>query len=144
MSATEPLSLLIGINPTKLSKEENIILEIELFSRICEELKEVFRQQHREYFHLMKLNKEMENTMLESKLIRFIIQDILSTKEYTIEGIARYAATHEDVLYEIYAELNQQPSATLLRKIIELHRMVRRELYQKITKKIAYDYLSVA
>lgn len=144
MSAPEPLSQLIGINPAKLSQGENILLEIELFSRIYEELKEVFRHQYREYFHFMKLNKEMENTMLESKLIRFIIQDILSSKEYTIEGIACYAATHADIIYEAYMELNQQPSAALLRKIIELHRTVRRDLYQKITKKITLEYFSVA
>jgi hypothetical protein len=144
MSATEPLINLIGINPSKLSKEENIILEIELISRICEELKEFFRQQHREYFNLMKFNMEMENSMLESKLLRYIIQDILSTNEYNIEGIAHYTNSHKDVLDEIYAELNQQPSATLLLRIIQLHRTVRQELYQKITKKIATEYLSVA
>lgn len=144
MSAIEPLSQLIGINATMLSKEENILLEIEIFSRLCEELKEVFRQQYRDYFHLMKFNTEMENTMLESKFIRFLIQDILSTDEYSLEGIAHYTQIHEDVLYEVYTELNTQPSAALLRKIIELHRTVRRDLYQQITKKIASEYLSVA
>lgn len=144
MPATEPLIQLIGINPIKLSKEENILLEVEFFSRICEELKKVFQQQHREHSLLMKFNTEMENTMLESKLTRFIIQDILSTGEYTLAGIAYYTQTHEDVLYEIYGEFNLEPSATLLRKILELHRMVRRDLYQKITKKIVSEYLSVA
>lgn len=143
MSAIEPLSQLIGINPTKLSKEENIFLEIELFSRICTELKEIFRQEYKEYFQLMKFNTEMENSMLESKLIRFIIQDILSTNQYNLEGIARYAQTYEDVIYEIYAEINQEPSAILLRKIIELHRNVKRDLYLKITKQIALEYLTV-
>lgn len=144
MSSVVPLSQLIGIKTLNLSKEENILLEIELFSRICEELKEVFRQQNKQYFQIMKFNTEMENTMLESKYIRFIIQDILSTNEYSLEGIAHYTHTHEDVLYELYTELNIQPSATLLRKIIELHRTVRRELYESIAKKIALEYSSVA
>ena len=144
MPAMQPLSHLIGIKPAKLSKEENIILEIELFSRICGELKEFFREQYREYFRSMKFNAQMENSMLDSKLIRFIILDILSTNEYDLEGMARYAQSHEDVLYEIYVELNQEPSATLLRKIIELHRTVRRDLYQKIIKKIASEHLSEA
>lgn len=144
MSAIEPLCLLFGIEPGTLSKKEKILLEAELFLRLCEELKEFFREQYKDYFLLMKLTKEKENNMLESKFIVFFIEDILATKEYNLKGIALYADTHEDVLHEAYAGLNLYPSAILLRKIIELHRTVRRELYQKIIKKIALEYLSVA
>lgn len=144
MSAIEPLCRLMGINPSTLTKEENILLEIELFARICEELKEVFREQHREYFQLMKLTIEKENTMLEAKFVRSIVQDILSTQEYNLEGIAHYTDTHEDVVQEVYTGQNQNPSATFLRKIIDLHRTVRHDLYLEITKKIASKYLAVA
>lgn len=144
MSAIEPLCLLFGIEPAKLSKEENILLEAELFSRLCEELKEIIREEYKDYFLLMKLTRDKENIMLESKFIPFFIEDILATKEYNLKGIALYADTPEDVLHEAYAGLNLYPSAILLRKIIELHRTVRRELYQKIVKKIALEYLSVA
>ncbi len=141
MSAIEPLHLLFGIKPAALSKKEKILLEAELFLRLCEELKEYFRKQHKDYFLLMKLTKDKENTVLETKFITFFIKDILETKEYNLKGIALYADTHEDVLHEIYAGLNSYPSAILLRKIIELHRTVKRELYQKIAKKIASEYL---
>lgn len=144
MSAMEPLCRLIGVNPTNLTKEENFLLEADLFSRICEDLKEVFREQHREYFYLMKFTKEMENIMLEAKFVRLIVQTIISTDEYTIEGIAKYTDTHEDVVQEIYTGQNSNPSATFLRKLIELHRTVRRDLYQEITKKITSEYLSLA
>lgn len=144
MSAIEPLCLLFGIEPNTLSNEETILLEAELFLRICEELREIIREEYKDYFLLMKLTKDKENVMLESKFIPFFIEDILSTKEYNLQGIALYTDTHEDVLQEAYAGLNLYPSAILLRKIIELHRTVRRELYQKIVKKIALQYLSVA
>lgn len=38
MPALEPLCHLIGINSQKLSKDEMLLLEAELFARICEEL----------------------------------------------------------------------------------------------------------
>lgn len=66
------------------------------------------------------------------------------TNEYSLEGIALYADIHQDVIQEAYAGLNLHPSAALLRKTIELHRTVRRELYQDIMKKIVLEYLSVA
>jgi len=143
MSAIEPLCRLMGVNPNVLTKEENILLEIEIFSRICEELKEIFRDQHRKYFQLMKFTTEKENTMIEAKFIRSIIQDILSTNEYSLEGIALYTNTHQDVIQEAYIGQNLNPSAILLRKLIELHRSVRQELYLQITKKIAAKYLAV-
>jgi hypothetical protein len=143
MSAIEPLCRLIGINPGKLTKEENLLLELEFFACIHEELMEFFREQHREYFRLMKFTEEKENTMIETKLAHLIIQDILSTGEYTLEGIAHYTNTHEDVIQEVYTGLNLNPSATLLRKIIDLHRTVRRDLYCEITKKIALQHLTM-
>ena len=125
MPAIEPLCCLIGISASSLTKEENILLEIELFTRICEGLKEVFREHHKNYFCLMKFTMEMENAMLEENFIRLLVNDILASKEYTLEGIACYTNTHEDVMQEILAGLNSNPSAMLLRKIIELHKLVR-------------------
>jgi len=136
MSAVEPLCLLFEIDSVTFSKEENYLLEAELFLLICDELKEILREQHQEYFQLMKFTMEEENTMLELKFVGFIIQDILSTKEYDIDGIAHYSDTHVDALNDACTGLNKYPSAILLRKIIEIHRTVRRELYQKIKQKL--------
>ena len=139
----EPLCSLIGVIPSTLTFGENILLESELFLRICDELKEIFKMQHKEYFRLLRLTIEKENTMLESNLARLVIQDILFTGEYTLEGIAHYTQMHEDVIQEIFSGLNQNPSAILLRKIIELHRKVRYDLYCSLAKKIISKYLSM-
>ena len=141
MSAIEPLYRLLGINPSKLDRNEIILLEAELFSRVCEELKEFFRKQHRDYFYLMKFTNDMENHMLESNFIRLIIKDILASKEYTSAGIANYTDTPEDVIQEVIDGRNTNPSAKLLRRIIELHRSVRSALYEAIIRKIADGYL---
>ncbi|OGT37584.1 MAG: hypothetical protein A3F12_02325 [Gammaproteobacteria bacterium RIFCSPHIGHO2_12_FULL_38_14] len=144
MSAMEPLCHLIGINPKKFSKEELSLLEADLFIRICDEIKEVFKQQYKDFFYLMKFTITKENEMIEKNFIRIILNDILSTEEYTIQGIARYTDTHEDIIHELASGLNTKPLATYLRKVIELHRSVRRELYQAIGKKIASEYLTAA
>lgn len=144
MSATEPLYYLIGINPEKLSKAEIHFLEAELFTRICDALKGVFKNYYKNYFQLMKYTNQMEDTMLEANFVQFIINDILSTEEYTLEGIACYIDTPEDVIVELVTGRNTTPSAIVFRRIIELHRMVRQELYQSITKKITSEYLMVA
>ncbi len=140
MAATIPLFQLMGIDSSQLSKQELLILEAELFIRICEELKEVFKEQHRDYFRFMKLTTEMENSMLETSFVPSIIKDILSTQEYTLQGIAEYIDFHEDVVVDIIAGKNSCPSSLFLKRIIELHRSVRQELYQAIMKKIARQF----
>jgi hypothetical protein len=144
MSALEPLCKLIGINPCCLTREENILLEVDLFIRICVELKKFFREQYKDYYRLMKFTIEKEDIMLEGNFMQLIIRDILSTEEYTIYGIANYINTHEDIVKEVAAGLNTSPSVVLFRKIIELHRSVRYELYNAIIKKITDQYLKVA
>jgi hypothetical protein len=144
MSAMEPLYHMIGINPKKFSKEELSLLEAELFMRICDELKEVFKQQYKDFFSLMKFTITKEDEMLEKNFIRIILNDILSTGEYTPQGIAHYTNVHEDIIHELLSGLNTKPLATCLRKVIELHRSVRRELYKAIGKKIVAEYLTAA
>jgi len=125
MSAIEPLYRMLGIEPSvftkEFTKEEHILLEVYLFSRIYEELQEIFRAQHREYFRLMKFTKTQEDIMLEAKLARLLIQDILSTHEYDQQGIARYTGTFDDVVEDVILGRNTSPSATFLRRLIELH-----------------------
>lgn len=140
MSALEPLCRLIGIDPQKLSREEFLILEGELFYNICEELKEIFRKQYKEYFRLSKFTLEMENSMLEQNYLRFVFNDILSTQEYTLEGLAYYVGSHADVVYEVILGSNFNPSAILLHKAIALHRSLRGDLYKTIIKKIVEKY----
>jgi hypothetical protein len=136
MPAMRPLCHLMGVNLPKLSKEEHLFLEAELFVRICEELKEIIREQNKDYFRLMKFNTEKENAMIEANFISCIMNDILSTQEYNLPGIAYYTDTPEDVVYEVVAGRNTNPSLSLSRRVIELHVSVRPKLYRSIMSKI--------
>jgi len=143
MSSNEPFSRLMRINPDNLTKGENFLLELDLLVRLCEKLNDFFTEHHKDFI-AMKFNTDLENANLEAKLLYLIIWDIQSTQEYTVEGMARYIDTYEDVIIEVFSGRNKHPSATLLRKTIELHRTIRRELYNSIIKKIVSEYLMIA
>jgi CTP:phosphocholine cytidylyltransferase-like protein len=137
MPATELLCNLIGISSSSLSREETLLIEADLYARVYKELTSLFRSLHSSYFQLMKFTQEMEETMLEETLARCVINDILSSEEYTLSGIAYYTQTPEDIVYDLAIGQNTCPSAKLLRRIIELHRSVRPTLYDEIFKKIS-------
>jgi len=144
MSAIEPLYRLVGVIPSRLTEEQRFLLEADIFTRIYEELREIFRKQHKDYFFLMKFTTEMENIMLESKFVRLIVQDILATGEYSLEGIAHYTDTHEEIIEEMMIGRNSSPSAAFFRKLINLHRSVSPELYEEIIKKVTENCLTAA
>lgn len=143
MAAVELLCHLAGVDSGKFSRKENILLEALLFTFISEKLMTVFKEKYQDYFCLMKLTHEKENSMLETNFACCILKDILSTEEYTLAGIANYADTHEDVLQEILTRSNTSPSATVLRRLIELHRSVRRDLYDGIIQKMIMEHLAL-
>jgi len=144
MPAIEPLCHLLGITPGQLSKEEHLLLEAGLFASICEELKEIFRAPYKEYFRLMKFTVEKENIMLETNLVRLMVQDILSTNDYNLQGIAQYTDTPENIIQEVCSGRNTSPSAIFHRRVIDLHRNVRRDLYRAIMRKITAEYVTAA
>ena len=142
MPTVELLCKLIGARPHKLTKDEKVVLEAELFTQLCEELKQVFKIQYKDYFRLMKLTEEMEERMLDEKFARCVINDILATEQYTLSGIAYYTQIPEDVVYDIAMGRIIDPSSTLFRKLVKLHQTVRPALYRDLMKKIVSEFLT--
>ena len=77
--------------------------------------------------------------MIETNLIRCVINDILLTEEYTLPGIAHYTDTPEEVIFELASGLNSSPTLLVSRKIIELHRTIRPQLYAGIVHKVTHN-----
>lgn len=144
MPAVEPLHNLIGFRVLNLTRKETIFFEAELFIHVCNQLKEIFRAEYHRYFQLIRFDTEKEEQMLENEFLRLIIKDILSTDEYSLNGIACYTQTHKDVILEVMAGRNPNPSAHFFRRLIDLHRLVKRDLYAKIIEKIKEQYAVVA
>lgn len=120
----------------RLSKAESLLLEANLFMRIaylfCEEL----RNQYKDYQKLIKHDLNMEDEMIETDFLRFLINDIISTNDYTLEGIANIIRIPVDAILEVVSGINTNPSLVLATRIIKLHGEVRRGLYGDLIKKV--------
>lgn len=77
--------------------------------------------------------------MIEEKLLSCVVNDILNTKEFTLTTIAIHTHAPEEVVHDIAAGINTNPSSTLFRRIIKLHASLRPDLYQEIVNKIIHD-----
>ncbi len=139
MSAMEPFCLLADINPQQFSKLENNLLESEFFIRLYDKWKIIFKEKNEVYFHLLKLDREKEDEMLEQNFIRYLLNDIVLTENYSLMGIALYTYLPEEIIYNFVRGYNIQPSMIELRKIMELHRSIKPDLYKKLMKKIVSE-----
>jgi len=133
------LSFFSVLNTNNLSNKEIFLLEATIYVRIYYELIEFFKKQNENYFRFIKFTKEMEKNMLETNFLRLIINDILSTEEYALQGIAYYTKLPEDIIYEFASGINTKPSATSLLKILELHISIRKDFYKIIINKLLSD-----
>lgn len=138
MAAMENLCRIVGINPNRLSKGENILMEMELFYRVCHELKNHYYFDWYKYSQSMHFNEQMEGAMIDDNFVKCIVNDLL--EEYSLQGIASYTDLPEDVIYELASGQNSNPSLKCIRKIIELHRSTRPNLYQTIVRKIVQEH----
>jgi hypothetical protein len=109
MPTTRYLCELIGIDSQVFSREENSIIEAELYTRIYHAMAEYFKVRYKDYFRLIKFNATMVNDMMEENFARCLVNDILSTEEYTLQGIANYTQTPEEVIEEVAIGQNTRP-----------------------------------
>lgn len=136
MSAVMPLYNLIEMDVDNFTQIEKNFLDTVLFLNVCEELKMLLFKEYKNYFLAIKDNVQKEKVMLEQNFIGCILNDILATKEYSLAGIAYYTDTPEDVLYDVIAGTNINPAFSLVRKVIELHRLIRSDLYLSLLNKV--------
>lgn len=137
MTAMEPLCELVGISASQFSIQENFMIEAIFFERIRRELKEFFIGKHKENWWIAKATLRKENEMIETSIIRWVVEDVLATEQYDLQGIACYTGIPEEDLQELYIGRMMNPSVFLFRRVIELHKSVRPTLYQEIIKKLS-------
>lgn len=139
MPKIEYLYNLAGINPCQLSKDEILLLEAVLLNSVCNELSSQYQlnSNHRE-------NNQEKTSMKNDHFILLIIQDLINSNDYTISGIASYSNTPEEVIIDIILGHNTNPSIEVSRKIIELHRIARPNLYKQILNKITQHLFSTS
>ena len=140
MATVEYLCCMAGIDPKKLSKEENLLLEVVLICGVCDELVQVYKIKFPD--NIRKNFQEKEGMITHGNVINLIVQDLIKSNDYTITGVASYSNVPEEVIYDIAIGNNNNPSLEVARKIIELHKTARAELYQKVMQKITASYMT--
>lgn len=140
MSAKEALSYLLQDNFNNLSKPESFFVEATFFLRIYENFFETLKTQYKDYLKLIKNELGMEDEMVEANFLKFLVNDILSTNDYTLEGIANFIRTPIDAVLDVASGINNNPSLMLATKLIKLHSHVRKDLYGELMKRMISDF----
>lgn len=138
MATLEYLCRMAGVNPAELSKEENYLIEAALLYSLCEELAQIYTTKIPS--HTKRNYHEKENMMITNNVIPLILLDLIQSNDYTIDGVAAYSNVPEEVIYDIAIGNNNNPSLEVSRKIIELHRTAREDLYHRVMQKITAGY----
>ncbi|MFZ2315067.1 MAG: hypothetical protein WAW86_05360 [Gammaproteobacteria bacterium] len=136
MAATMPLYNLLDIDLDNLTTQERSFVDMILCVSLCEEFRHQILAQYKGYFNSIKENAEKERSMLEQNIIGCILNDILSTNEYSLSGVAYYTNTPEEILMDVSTGSNLNPTFNLSRKLIDLHRTVKPQLYVDLLRKI--------
>ena len=144
MSAPQSLVSLLRLKflvPDGASKLEIRLLEAEITAHLVNELMEFFKSKYCAKNGLHKTCTKGEAVMLDINFLKVMLQDILVTGEYTLDGIVCYTGYHEDTIHEVAAGFNTNPSFALFYRFVELHRLARRDLYEVLRKKICFRLL---
>jgi len=70
----------------------------------------------------------MECYAMDSKIIQFLIQGIVETGEYTLEGIALYTYIPFDIIYDAACGINNQFSITPWVRVVDLYMHVKPDI----------------
>lgn len=107
------------------------ILKIYLLSRLHQLFYEIFQN---------KIQTEKTNSMecytMDSKIIQLLIQGIVETGEYTLEGIANATRIPFDVILDAACGNISQLSITAWSKVVDIYTQVKPEVAQLLFNKL--------
>lgn len=114
------------------SQNERKVLKIFLLGRLhqlfCELFHNKIRRNNMDYL--------MECYTMDSKIIQILIEGIVETGEYTLEGIAHVTRIPFDVIFDAACGNNNQFSITPWAKIVDLYTQVKPDVAQLLFKKL--------
>lgn len=77
-----------------------------------------------------------ERYAMDSKMMQFLLQSIVETGEYTLEGIAHYTQISFDAIFDAACGINNQLSITSWVKIVELYLQVKPDVAKILRDKV--------
>ena len=113
-------------------KNERKILKALLLSRINQLLCELFSTQ----IQFDQNCSTLECYRMDSKVIQLLIQGIVESGEYTLEGIAFYTHIPFDVLYEAACGIGNQFSITPWARVVDLYIQIKPDIAQVLISRL--------
>ena len=83
-----------------------------------------------------KNNSSMESYVMDSKILQLLLQGIVETGEYTLEGIAFYTNIPFDVIYDAACGISYHLSVTAWAKVVDLYLQVKPEIAQVLNVRL--------
>ena len=114
------------------AKNERKILKAFLLGRLYQLFCELFQNK----MQCNQNNSSMECYTMDSKIIQLLIQGIVETGEYTLEGIAFYTRIPFDVIYDAACGINNQFSITPWARIVGLYMQVKPDIAQVLIDRL--------
>jgi len=121
------------------TKNGRVIFKAFILTRLHQLFFEKFENKILDY----QTNFTMECYDVDNKIIRFIIQDIIETGDYTLEGIAYHTHIPFDIIYDLACGISNQLSVTPWIKIINLYLQVRPEILKILIETLIGDKTTV-
>lgn len=81
-------------------------------------------------------NSLMECYVMDSKIIQILLQGIVETGEYTLEGVALYTRIPFDVIYDAACGISDQFSITPWARVVDLYIQVKPDVAQVLIDKL--------
>lgn len=113
------------------AKNERKILRAFLLGRLHQLFCELFRNKIQ-----TNQNSSIGCYTMDSKIIQLLIQGIVETGEYTLEGIAYYTHIPFDVIYDAACGISSQFSITPWAKIVDLYIQLKPDVTQVLIDKL--------
>lgn len=113
-------------------KNERKILKAFLLNRLHQLFFELFQNK----MQFIENNYLMECYAMDSKIIQLIIQNIIESGKYTLEGIAFYTRIPFDVIYDAACGISNESSITLWVRVVDLFIQVNPDVAQILIDKL--------
>ena len=114
------------------SQNERKILKAFLLGHLHQLFCKLFHSKIQQY----KTDSSMECYTVDNKIIQILIQGIVETGEYTLEGIAHVTRIPFDVIFDASCGNSNQFSITPWSRIVDLYTQVKPEIAQLLFNKL--------
>ena len=95
-----------------------------------------------------KNNTPLESYVMDNKIFQLLVQGIVETEQYTLEGIAFYTNIPFDVIYDAACGITNHLSVTAWSKVVDLYLQVKpdvaRVLFDRLQFMVEKNHLSIS